>query len=595
VSAAPRSRLPRRAGLALALLAISVAPLGCATLRSPESASGGSSRAARPDAPPEYDVLVGSLAALDGDPEQARDAFARAAEKDPDSAYLQRALGRLSAQLDQLDDAQAHAERAVALDPEDAEARVFLGRLLRIRRDVEGAERALLDPETSEPVSEEAALLLYQVYLEASRFSDALRVAQDLLARDPGNLGAHMAVATAYERMGELEKSEQALRRALDEHPGRFVLYSRLARIRRAEGDREGEIAVYREVLKRHPRHYGTLMSLGEAQIALDDLPGAIETYSSLVAYYPEDQQSIRRLASLEFAAGRPEAAAARLEAALARNPDQLELAYALGQVWRGSGDDDKALEAFGRIPESHPAYPDARLQVAAVLEEREDYAGALREVERVRALRPSRDLDFHAAALMVRTGDLDGGVAMLQALLDENPDDDEILYQIGVLYGMAKHVDQALATMQRALEKNPENAHALNYIGYTWAERGENLDQAEKMIVRALELRPDDGYITDSLGWLYYMRARPMIRSGRKEAGLALLEQAREKLFLAADLTGGDPVVSEHLGDVHLLMDQKEQALHFYEEAVRLEPRADEQPHLMDKLEELRRELSTR
>jgi tetratricopeptide (TPR) repeat protein len=566
VSAAPRSRLPRRAGLALALLAISVAPLGCATLRSPESASGGSSRAARPDAPPEYDVLVGSLAALDGDPEQARDAFARAAEKDPDSAYLQRALGRLSAQLDQLDDAQAHAERAVALDPE-----------------------------TSEPVSEEAALLLYQVYLEASRFSDALRVAQDLLARDPGNLGAHMAVATAYERMGELEKSEQALRRALDEHPGRFVLYSRLARIRRAEGDREGEIAVYREVLKRHPRHYGTLMSLGEAQIALDDLPGAIETYSSLVAYYPEDQQSIRRLASLEFAAGRPEAAAARLEAALARKPDQLELAYALGQVWRGSGDDDKALEAFGRIPESHPAYPDARLQVAAVLEEREDYAGALREVERVRALRPSRDLDFHAAALMVRTGDLDGGVAMLQALLDENPDDDEILYQIGVLYGMAKHVDQALATMQRALEKNPENAHALNYIGYTWAERGENLDQAEKMIVRALELRPDDGYITDSLGWLYYMRARPMIRSGRKEAGLALLEQAREKLFLAADLTGGDPVVSEHLGDVHLLMDQKEQALHFYEEAVRLEPRADEQPHLMDKLEELRRELSTR
>jgi len=156
----------------------------------------------------------------------------------------------------------------------------------------------------------------------------------------------------------------------------------------------------------------------------------------------------------------------------------------------------------------------------------------------------------------------------------------------------MAKRVDEALAYMRRALEANPENAHALNYIGYTWAERGENLEEAEDLILRALALRPDDGYITDSLGWVYYMRARPLLGAGREEAGRELLEQAREKLFRAQELTGGDPVVSEHLGDVFLLLDQKERALHHYEEALRQDPRNDEQPDLMDKVRQLREEL---
>jgi tetratricopeptide (TPR) repeat protein len=548
----------------------------------------------RPDAPPEYDVLVGNLAALEGRIADARDAFTRAATKDPDSAYLQRSLGRFSAQLDDLDQALIHGQRAVELDPEDDEARLFLGRLYRIRRDAAGAEGVLLD-ENGQPVSDQAALLLYQVYLERNRLPEALTVAQDLVASDPGSLGGYMALATAHERMGRPAEAESALRRALEHHPGRFVLYSRMARMRRAAGDREGEIAIYREVLLSHPKHYGTMVSLAEALIATEDLEGAIQTYEEIVAQYPDDQQSIRRLSSLEFSAGQHQRAAERLERALERSPHHLSLAYTLGQVWRGAGDPESALAAFQRLPVGHANYADARLQILEILEQRGDHEAALEEAERIRTIKPSRALDFHTATLRWRAGDFEGGVELLGSLLAVNPDDDEVLYQLGVLHGMAKRVDEALGYMEAALEKNPENAHALNYIGYTWAERGENLDQAESMILQALQLRPDDGYITDSLGWVYYMRARPLLGAGRVDDALALLEQAREKLSLAAELTGGDPVVSEHLGDVHMLMDQKERALKFYEEALSLEPRTEEQPQLMDKLEELRRELGTR
>jgi tetratricopeptide (TPR) repeat protein len=145
---------------------------------------------------------------------------------------------------------------------------------------------------------------------------------------------------------------------------------------------------------------------------------------------------------------------------------------------------------------------------------------------------------------------------------------------------------------MERAIDKNPNNASALNYVGYTWAERGDNLDQAEDYIVRALDLRPDDGFIIDSLGWVYYMRARPLIDTGRNEEAKKYLDRALTELLRAQELTGGDPVVSEHLGDAYLLLDQKKRALQRYQEAVDLTPREGEQPDLLDKLEALRREI---
>ena len=549
---------------------------------------------ARPERPADYDVLVAELLAQEARFEEAREAYRRAALKDPDSAHLHSKIARLSLKLDDIDTAVVHAERALALEPDDEGTRLFLARIHRIRLDLQGVEEVLLD-EHGEPVSPKAVLLLYQVYLERSRLADALKITKQLLEQEPDLLDAHMALATVYEHLGRKEAAVQVLRDALETHPDRPILYSRLARMLRSIPDREAEIELYHEILAKRTDHFGTLVALGEAQIAINDLDGAMQTYERIVAAHPDDLQAIRRMASLEFAAGRYEQAAARLETALARHPEHYELAYSLGQVVRNMGDMDRAITLFERVPEYHPAYVESRLQLASIYEDREDYASALGEVDKLRTLRPSRALEFHVAELLTRTERFDEAIALLEGLREEDPEDDEVLYQLGVCYGTAKRVDEALEYMRLSLEKNPDNPHALNYIGYTWAERGENLDEAERMILRALDQRPNDGYITDSLAWVYYMRAVPLMGTAAASDGLLFLEQARERLFQAAELTGGDPVISEHLGDVHMALDDRERAYEFYEEAVRLEPREDEQPELMDKLERLRKELGDR
>ena len=130
------------------------------------------------------------------------------------------------------------------------------------------------------------------------------------------------------------------------------------------------------------------------------------------------------------------------------------------------------------------------------IQEESGDYAQALVEVRKALDAEPSRELELYGVTLRAKAGDFEGAVDYLEAMLRKEPENDELYYNLGVVYGEHDRSDDAIRYMQRALEINPDNANALNYIGYTWAEHGVNLDEAERMIVRAIELRPEPVFI---------------------------------------------------------------------------------------------------
>ncbi len=586
-----------RAAIALAggLLA-----LGCASLpfpSLPSSLSSGGDRDSRPDplirpdAPPEYDVLVAQQFELEGRATDALAAYERAVAKDGESAYLHRKLAESLARHGRHEDALHQANLAFEIDPDDSETRMFLGQLYRLGRNPEAAERVLRG-EDGEPLDPDAAFLLYQVELDAGNHDEALALARWLVEAEPDSVRGQLAMAAAWRRMEEPEKAEAALRSALERDPGNLRIYVELARSARERGDHDAEIAVYREILEHHPHNHSTLIALADAQMSQDDLEGALQTFEEIEERYPEDLRSSVRLGFLYYEARRYDEAAERFERALEVNPDEPDLAYFLGVVQRRSGRPEAAIAAFERIPADHKEYANARTQIAAIYERSGEYDRALAEVRAAAAATPSRELDLYEATLRSKAGDFDGAVRDLEGLLAESPEDDELLYNLGVVYGEAKRTDEALDYMEQALTANPDNASALNYVGYTWAEKGIKLDEAQALIERAIGLRPEDGYIVDSLGWVYYMRARPLVESGREAEGRKYLKRALAELERADELTGGDPVVSEHLGDAYLLLDDKVRALEKFEEALRLDPRQGEQPDLHDKLEALRREL---
>jgi tetratricopeptide (TPR) repeat protein len=545
----------------------------------------------RPEAPPEYDLLVAQQLTQEGRTAEAVEAYLRAVAKDDESAYLHRKAAVALAQHNRQEEALHHAQRAFDLDPNDQQSRLFLGQLYRLQRRTGDAEDVLSEA-PGEPVSQEAALLLYQVYLDAGRLDDALVTAEWMVNQQPEDQRGRVALANVYQRMDRPEQAERSLRSALERDPGNLRLYGALARMLRQRGDYAAESELYREVLEHYPHHYSTLVALGEAQLALDDTEGALATFTMVEERYPDDLQSSVRVGYLLFEAHRYEEARVRLERVIAAKPTEYEVAFFLGVVARRTGDLDAARKAFESIEPDDRYYSEARAQIASMYERRGQYEEALVEVNRALAARESQELQLYAVTLRAKTGDLAGAVEAVEAMLSEEPENDDLLFNLGLVYGEAERSNEAILYMQRALEKNPDNASALNYIGYTWAEQGVHLDEAERMVRRAIELRPHDGYIVDSLGWIYYMRARPLVESGRAKEAEALIDRALEQLERAHDLTGGDPVISEHLGDTYLLRDEKERALEKFEEAIRLEPREGEQPRLFEKFESLQREL---
>ena len=98
------------------------------------------------------------------------------------------------------------------------------------------------------------------------------------------------------------------------------------------------------------------------------------------------------------------------------------------------------------------------------------------------------------------------------------------------------KQLDGSEADIQEALKLSPEQPELLNYLGYSWVDRGRNIPQALVMLEKARSLRPYDGYIVDSVGWAYYQLGR--------------YEDAAKTLEAAVLLVPGDPTINEHLGD---------------------------------------------
>ncbi|MCH2170020.1 tetratricopeptide repeat protein [Myxococcota bacterium] len=574
-------------GLAL-VFAASLA--GCASLsRTGPGASG--AQEVRPEADPTYDVLVAQLHEVDGRLSESLEAYRRAAAKDPNSSFLQRRIAEGLARENRIDEALLHAERAHELSQDDVALRLFLAQLYGVQQDFESAEQVLRD-DAGDPRDPRAAGLLFQILVESERNQEALAVAQWMTEDDPDSLRAKLALAGAYQQLGMGEEAEGVLQEVLTADPGNLRISSALARSYRERGDYEQEIDLYRRLLELHPNHHLTQIALAEAYMKSDDLERSIEAFEAIKRHHPSDMRSIVRLGFLEYEARNWRDAQENFERFLQEHPEEFEVVYFLGRVHRRLGDETQAMAEFDRIPPDHKNFADARVEIASIYERRGEYSEALLEVQRASQVSPSRSLDLYATQLRAKAGDFDGAVAYLEGLLAEQPSDDELLYNLGVVYGEAKRVDESIRYMQRAIQENPENASALNYVGYTWADQGKRLDEAEELIQRALELRPNDGFITDSLGWVYFMRARFLMESGRPDEAATYLDRALRELELADHLTGGDPVVSEHIGDIHLLRGDRTQALERFQEAVELEPRLGEQPNLLQKLDRLRGEI---
>jgi len=146
------------------------------------------------------------------------------------------------------------------------------------------------------------------------------------------------------------------------------------------------------------------------------------------------------------------------------------------------------------------------------------------------------------------------------------------LYYARGVSLERSNRWDDAERDFRAALKLNPDRADVLNYLGYSWVDKGENLQEAVAMLEKARALRPLDGFIADSVGWAYY-------RLGRYADAARTLEEA-------VQLAPAAPDINDHLGDAYWRVGRKIDAKFQWQHALQLNPDAKDRALIERKLQ---------
>ncbi len=511
-------------------------------------------------APPVAEVLQGYLAERRGDPEGALGAFREALAADPDSATLRVETARLLAGRKRFGEALGLVEEGLARGRETGQLRLLETRLLEaVGRRAEAAKAAYRAAELG--AGEEAHVLAVRFLVELDRYDEALGAVGRWAEAHPASAEPHLTRGRLLEARGDRAGARQAVVRALDLDPNHRLGLRALAGFEDEAGNLATAEALYRRVIDANPHDVDARFRLGQVLLRQGRDEEALGALAEAERWGAGDPSVRFRLGMLLLQADRPEDAEAVFRAAFEAHQGDPRARYLLGVSQLAQEKHEEALATLGAIPAGAPEYTDALVRRAIALTGlgRKAEARALLE-DRIRGYPDDEEVLLALAGLLEDAGDYRAAVDLLEEYVARRPTDQARMYfTLGVLHDKLKDWARSAEYMKQSLERDPDDPHALNYLGYTYAEQGIQLEEAERLILRALELKPGDGFITDSLGWVYF-------KQGRFAEAVATLEKA----LVAAP---NDPVIWEHLGDARSRAGDREGARAAYERTLELAP----------------------
>jgi tetratricopeptide (TPR) repeat protein len=505
------------------------------------------------------------------DPDAAADYYRTALRFDPDNTILIERTFVSEVSAGNLDAAARLADKLVKAIPDATLANLVIG--IHALRDTGYARaRAAFGRIKDNP----AAIIAARLGIAYAHFSEGdLAAAREALSELDSFSGAEAFLLYHRAVLNDLSgKPQEAL-----EHFRNAVRLTdgEAQRIVQAYGnhlirmDRRPEAqALFQEYLRKNPDNPVMLRELervkrGEAPVR------AISNASQGIA------ETLYGIASNLAEGNAVEVPVFYLQLALALDPRQ-ELALSLlGERLEVAGRNEQAINAYKRIPETSPVYPDAQRQIAQNLVILERPAEAISVLKA--ALNGTRsDIGVLSALGDVHRGEekYEDAIAAYDkaiALIGKPGAHDWIhFYARGVASERAGKWSAAEDDLKRSLALRPDNPEVMNYLAYSWVDRGENIDEALAMLKKAVALRPEDGFIVDSLGWAFY-------KLGNYAEALRYLEQAIQ-------LEPGEATINDHLGDAYWKVGRRQEARFQWQHALDLGPEEGDEPVIRRKLE---------
>lgn len=478
--------------------------------------------------------------------DQAQDEYRLALERDPAAIPPRLGLATVALRQGRLDQAEVLVQELLATHPEHADAWHANGTVAYARGDREQAmahyDRAL----AADPEHYGARLARATALMDLGRFTEAVPELRALTETSRWDPKAGYLLAVALEYSGDAQGAQQAISRAAelvngvsDELLGRHAPTLLLAGlINFSAGELEKAYRHLSAYLERDSASVEARKLLGATLIALKEPAKAIPVLQVAVNLAPDNadlQQLLGEaylyagqhdLAILTFqdvqqlSPGRGEvlaklgvarlladdraAAIQDMEAAIAKRPDAVNVAATLAAAHMGQGNYERAREIAADLAARQPDNLTFLNLLAAAQANSGDLAAARAGYQRIVQLNPDfRPAQINLAHLDLREGHGEQAAARLNGLLEKEPENTRLLFELGKVEQGRGNRDAAIRLLEKAHQLNPRAKYpALRLIDLLIAA-----DRDPQALTVARTLRsglPDDVQVLEALGRSY-------------------------------------------------------------------------------------------
>lgn len=265
-----------------------------------------------------------------------------------------------------------------------------------------------------------------------------------------------------------------------------------------------------------------------------------------------------------------------------------MELLFKIGTLYFQLGQYTEAKQHF-KLIKDNPAYSaQAKYFLGCIYEQEKKYNVALKYflsiLKDVKNVKEPLQIYLHLAHIYGQLNNFDKAIHYLEKIYKLEPEMPDVCFFLGLSYYNKKNYRKAEEFFRKAIKLKPDfveayyyagivldmqrkfniaekffrkvisldnwHANAMNYLGYSYAERGIKLGEAYSLIQRALEIDPGNAAYIDSLGWVYY-------QMGKYKEAYKELKKASILLY--------DPIIYEHVGDVSYMLKKYDEAYLFW------------------------------
>jgi tetratricopeptide (TPR) repeat protein len=518
---------------------------------------------------PAGDYLMARHAGVERDASDAARYYLNVLKTDPQNSDLLSSAFLSLLTSGDIDQASQLAQKLVALDPTDHIARLVLG-VYALKHNQYALARQDFTQSVHGPATDLAAALLTAW---ARYGAGDPRAAVDEMDRLTGpdwyGIFRDLHAGLIFDLAGQEKEAGTRYQSTYKADPTLLRTVQAYGRYLSRDGGKDAALKVYQDFDKQLPNH-PLIKAEMEAIAAGQTLPPLVDSAQAGAA------EALYDIGASIGQRGGEELALIYLQLARYLDPSHEMALLSLADLYETLKKPDLAIKAYDSILPTSPLYRNAEIQSAIDLDALDQTDEAKRRLDRVLVKHPKDTEALIALGNIERVrkdfascADTYGkAIASLGTPVKSNW---VLFYFRGICYERSNQWPLAEADMQKALELYPNQPLVLNYLGYSWVDKGMHLEEGMDMIRRAVEQRPDDGYIVDSLGWAYF-------RTGNYAEAVKNLERA---VLLEPD----DPTINDHLGDAYWRVGRTLEAHYQWAQAKDFKPDPDELAKLEEKL----------